>query len=1232
VNDRIPVLYLAPWVDYGGSDTNTLDWFRWLDRSRFDASLITTQPSSNRRLAEVVPFASEVWELPELMEGNEFPEFILDFIRSRRIELLHVMNSRIALDLLASFRALSDPPKVVVQLHVEEPTRDGYVRYVTTRYGGLVDAYSVSSASVGEAVVGYGISRERIEVIHTGIDVDAFSLEYVRPVELDDDRVHLLFIARLVEQKDPLLMVEVARELRARGLSFCMHVIGGGDLELAVRELVDRYQLREHVVFEPPTHELRPWYAGADLLLMTSKFEGVPVIVYEALAMELPIVAPALPGGILELIGDGGGVIVQQRERAAAYADALEPLIRSRELRRELGAEGREIVRDRFSLREMGEKHGHLYDRLIGERRGRPKPISGLPTARPDLGYRSARGDPRVSVITPCFNHGRPLRECVESIRAQSYPDVELIVIDDCSTEAETKDYLRQLDDADDVQVVRMPRNGGPSAARNRGIAQSSGRYVLPVDADNLLLPDAIERLVAQLQTAGSHVGFIYQNCQYFGNREDYFEPPTYNPYLLARENYIDTCALIDRAVFDLGFSYPEDIVFGHEDWDFYLTLAEHGIQGEPARCKTMLYRKEGFTRSDLVEWTGSPFHLEAAARHRRLFTTDPADNSKSSPSGRLKAQWAPAVSVISIWPLRASGVVWETTMTRVEQQLFTDFELLAALDSEPSYEREGPPVRILPWRLASQPAELLAHALEQSRGRNVIVTARALPDLLCDRGSIERIVRLIERRPRKTTFCFVESGEDHARPFMTTLGDERERDPHSIAFSRVDVPDEELPQALDTGDPLGSLARWMQIRRNHLEWRHLSSAWAKTARDSGEFHRAVQLPAGLRPEREERARRLAEKPALPGVPLGEARDGSGPSWIPAFTAPLVRSQRVGFEEWIVTSTSPPPNGFNPEYYLGAVHLRSLQGTKRIVPDAEHGYATVAPGGEPSGDEMDSSLGYVDQVAFTMFEPLLVCRHARTGAPLMICGEDDPLHGAVEWPPLAVLGYIDRLPVNPRKVPTSPPTRTWLRGVVRTIDSVARTHRVALGEVPSGDAPWELGALLDRDPGNGVPAWVDSDGRLSTDSYAPTRHPFDFGQTLRWVGAPASWRGFARARARTRAIARRGSEAVRHAVSRPGIATPTVGDTKPLAWLLPDPGLDRHPLFSATHPVTADQLVTRDPSEARELGYGPAHMLGYALAVAPVTGMLRRPHVSIPWGSRFGEALTRSEDPCRDEE
>jgi glycosyltransferase involved in cell wall biosynthesis len=1225
---RIPILYLAPWVDYGGSDTNTLDWFRWLDRSRFAPSLITTQPSSNRRLVEVDQFAEEMWALPELMDGQRFPQFIIEFIVSRKIELIHLMNSRIGFDLLPDFRALKRPPKMVVQLHVEEPTRDGYVRYVTTRYGNLVDAYSVSSAHVGDAVVGYGVPREKVIAIPTGIDTEIFDRDRVEPAPgLAEGVIHLLFVARLVAQKDPLLMVEVARELEERGLSFCIHVIGGGELEPEVRKLVSEYGLEGRVIFEPPTHELRPWYAGCDILLMTSVFEGVPVIVYEALAMELPIVAPALPG-IVELMGEAGGVLVAQRDRAADYADALEPMIRNRELRRGVGADGRDLIKRRFSVQEMAASHGELYERLLADR----PPVAAeswlSPIGRPSFRSRPARGAPRVSVITPCFNHGRVLRECVDSIRAQTYADVEMIVVDDCSTDAETKAYLRELDADESVVLVRMPRNSGPSAARNIGIARATGRYALPVDSDNLLLPDAIERLVMQLQAAGEHVGFIYQNCQYFGNREDYFEPPVYNPWLLAGQNYIDTCALIDREVFDLGVAYAEDIVFGHEDWDFFLQLATLGVRGEPARGKTLLYRKEGFTRSDLVEWTGSPFHAGLADRYPTLFPTR-FDNERAARAGvGVKARWAPALSLIAIAPFKVASPAWEATRAGIRVQQFCDFELLLPLDCDPDEEENGPAIRRLSTRLG--PAELLAHALEVSRGRHVMLTTRALPDLLCDPGSIERIVRLLERTQRQTVFCFANTQVTGTHPFAVVHGDDPEVEPHSVAFSRADASVLGLPSRLDTGDPIGTVARWMQLRRSHLEWRQLRSEWGGRPKPSGEFDAAVVPPDGLRAERSERNLRLAEQPLFGGAAASVARWAATPTWVPAATAPLVRNQRFGFEEWIVTSTSPPPAGYNPEHYLGIVRLAAFQGTRRVMRDGEHGYAAVAIGGEPTADEMQESLGYVDEVAFSMLEPLLVCRHIRTGAPLLICGEDDPLHDAVEWPPLAVLGYIDRFPLNPRVVPTSPPTRAWVRGLLRTLDPIARRHRVALNAAQVDEQPWELGALLDRDPGGGIAAWVDTDGRLHTESYTPTRHPYDVRRTLRWVGAPASWQGFGRIQARARAVARRGVEAARHTLVRPGLAGPARRDQESMAWLLAEPGPDRVPLFSAVHPVTADQLVTRDPSEARELGYGSVQILGYALALAPVTGTLRRPGLGVPWASRFGETLTLSEDPLRD--
>jgi hypothetical protein len=78
---------------------------------------------------------------------------------------------------------------------------------------------------------------------------------------------------------------------------------------------------------------------------------------------------------------------------------------------------------------------------------------------------------------------------------------------------------------------------------------------------------------------------------------------------------------------------------------------------------------------------------------------------------------------------------------------------------------------------------------------------------------------------------------------------------------------------------------------------------------------------------------------------------------------------------------------------------------------------------------------------------------------------------------------------------------------------------------------------------------------------------------------------------------------------------------------LAEEGPDRVAIFSAIHPVTADQLVTRDPSEARELGYRSVRVIGYALALAVATGTLGRPRTAVRWAARFGESLTRSEDP-----
>ncbi|HTT93796.1 MAG TPA: glycosyltransferase family 4 protein [Solirubrobacterales bacterium] len=393
MNDRLPVLYLAPWVGYGGSDKNTIDWFRWLDRERFAPYLITTQPSANPLLGEVEPHAEEVWVLPELMPADAMPGFILDFVRTRGIRAIHLMNSKLGFDLLPELAELPDPPAVVVQMHAEEVDRSGYVRYVSTRLRDYVGCFSLSNEHVAAALREYGVPEEKIRVIYTGADaVDEFDPATVEPaLDRADERLQILFAARLVDQKDPLLMVEVAAALREAGVGFRINVLGEGDLEDQVRDRVAALRLEDEVVLRGPAAGLRAWYAANDVLLLTSIFEGIPVVLFEAMAMGLPIVTPGLPA-IREMLGAEEEGVVEPRDSVAGY---VAPLVRLATDRAHLNARGaamRKRALGHFTVQQMAAEHEALYAELVA---GRP---ATRPLARPQA--------PGLKVVTPAAGDG----------------------------------------------------------------------------------------------------------------------------------------------------------------------------------------------------------------------------------------------------------------------------------------------------------------------------------------------------------------------------------------------------------------------------------------------------------------------------------------------------------------------------------------------------------------------------------------------------------------------------------------------------------------------------------------------------------------------------------------------------------------------------------------------------------------------------------------------------------
>ena len=1270
----MPVLYLAPWVDLGGSDKGTVDWFRHIDHRRWSPSLITTQPSPNRWLKQVEPYAEEVWDLPDLMPGALFPGFILGFIASRGIKVVHIMNSRLGFDLLPDIKGLPDPPAVVVQHHAEEPDRSGYVRYVTRRYGNLVDAFSVTSRQLQQALVGYGIPPSKAEVIYTGVDAEReFNPQHVDPLELPGNgSPRILWPGRLVDQKDPMLTLDVLRRVREHGAGFALHVVGDGELETAVRARADELGVSDAIHWHPPAQEMAPWYRSADLLLMTSVFEGVPYVIYESLAMGVPVVAPALPGN-LEFMDADSGALVEPRDDVEQYADAVVALLGDRDRRRAMGDRSRARMLTDFSLTRMAREHEALYTRLLAARERELVALGAAAGTAPSASADPAPSPPRaatlfdrdpppprtVGVVIPCYRHGIYLDECIASVKAQTLAPVAIVVVDDGSDDPETRAALAALDDDPEVTVLRQDRRRGPSAARNRAFAELDTAYVLPLDADDVLLPEALEQMVAQIEAAPRDVGFVYPNAQHSGNRSDYVPSPAYNLWLLMGDNYCPAPALFDRRAFEAGAAYPEEMVLGHEDWDLLLQLGALGIRGEHAGTPTFLYRKYGFSRITAVEHGGHAPREVLARRHPSLFGNRDA----------IKARWSPAVSVV----LADDGAAgWRADdLDGLPAQSCSDYEVIAAMPM-------GDEVR-LAEAADDSPAARLQACISAARGRWVcVLTPRARP-ALGDPSLVERLVHCFWDHERTSGVVLAEH-PGLERAAFSQLDDDERLDAWPVAIAIERVPEQPTPpvELGVTGALLTDIVVNVQAH-GPLQWRlapaasevpsangtgtngHASAALHANghapAALNGNGHASAVLngdghapavaasgngsaprhaspaaaaadgsgAAGLTLDREPSSDRSVawihravswQEPRLPGHEPDLARRwDAAASWVPPETVPLCRHRSLGGDAWIVTTSRQSPPGYCLSYDLGVIHRFAFPGTQRLVADGET-FALIDDQDELSDGRQ--ALGYVERAPFPLLNVLELRRDNETGAEVLVAGPDDPLFNRAE--PLRTLGWIESFPINPRR--TELHLGPW--GAValrRRADRDAWRHRYRTGAGTGARDDVALGSLL-REPGEAlVELRLRADGRVESDLARPSRTAPAPARALRWMLAPLRWPSVPPPSAqravgsRVRHLARRWNPASR--------AEPTRAEV--LGWLRRTAAPGYSPLFSATHPVTGDQFLTRSQIEATDLGYRIDGTLGHifnAGADAPTT--LRT--TTVLWGSRFGRGRRYAED------
>lgn len=180
---------------------------------------------------------------------------------------------------------------------------------------------------------------------------------------------------------------------------------------------------------------------------------------------------------------------------------------------------------------------------------------------------------PVVSIIIPCYNSGSLLEETIKSIEKIYTPELhEVIIVNDGSTDKKTVEILSQIS----KHKVINQENGGLANARNTGIKNSAGKYLLFLDSDNLLTEGYLKEGVNVLEN-DVNIDIVYGESEKFGEERGRLNVIPFNLQTLMTYNYIDACCLIRRNLFDDLGGFDEKMkVQGYEDWELWIRAASH--------------------------------------------------------------------------------------------------------------------------------------------------------------------------------------------------------------------------------------------------------------------------------------------------------------------------------------------------------------------------------------------------------------------------------------------------------------------------------------------------------------------------------------------------------------------------------------------------------------------------------------------------------------------------------
>ncbi|MDD5259282.1 MAG: glycosyltransferase [bacterium] len=425
-------------------------------------------------------------KLARFTRKNPLPYFVtvislFFYIKKNNIQIVH--TSGLFPNQYCSVAAKMAGIPCIIHVHSTIYTR----REIKNSFLQLASLTIAISQSIRDRFIQEGADPGKIIVIYNGLGLNDYQLDHKKAIDLkkelglNDSRKVITQISQIIERKGIQYFIKMAKQLLALRKDVVFLLVGDDKLEPGYMQemkiLAAEHGIQESIKFTGYRKEIPELTFISDVVVLNSFIEGLPLVLMQAMIMDRPIVATQIPG-VDELIENGVSGILVTPGDYRAMAEQVNSLLDSPDKVKALTTAGRIKVADLMDLEKQISQIENVYRVYLRQEK--------------TIASHSENG--LISVIIPTYNCGKFIAEGLTTIFNQTYKNLEVIIVDDGSTD-DTKQVLSPFLEKYSGQIKYVYQaNSKCAAARNTGIALARGEYIAFHDADDLCQVERLEK------------------------------------------------------------------------------------------------------------------------------------------------------------------------------------------------------------------------------------------------------------------------------------------------------------------------------------------------------------------------------------------------------------------------------------------------------------------------------------------------------------------------------------------------------------------------------------------------------------------------------------------------------------------------------------------------------------------------------------------------------------------